>query len=100
MLLRCAQEIITNAVRHAGASHLWLSARREDGRIAHAARATTAAAPTALVAGNGLRGMRERLAAVWRRARDRTPGRGQGFCLHLTLPASAPRRRLPKERSP
>ena len=29
VLLRCAQEAITNAVRHAGARNLWLSARRQ-----------------------------------------------------------------------
>ena len=32
VLLRCTQEIITNAVRHAGASRLWLSARADGAR--------------------------------------------------------------------
>ena len=31
VLLRCTQEIITNAVRHAGARNLWIHCRR-DGR--------------------------------------------------------------------
>ena len=31
VLLRCTQEIITNAVRHAGARNLWICARRENG---------------------------------------------------------------------
>jgi signal transduction histidine kinase len=64
MLLRCVQEILTNTVRHANARHLWLTFRhtgpdelcleaRDDGRgnVAGTFRP-----------GNGLTGMRERLA--------------------------------------
>lgn len=59
-LLRCAQEILTNSVRHAGARNLWLELvqgpdglelrARDDGRGAGSVRP-----------GNGLTGMRERL---------------------------------------
>ena len=38
VLLRCAQEAITNAVRHAGASRLWLAARRDGHNIVLSAR--------------------------------------------------------------
>ncbi|WP_462115660.1 sensor histidine kinase, partial [Lysobacter xanthus] len=61
VLLRCTQEIITNAVRHSGARHLWLEARRDAGSIVMTARDDGRGADL-LVAGNGLRGMRERLA--------------------------------------
>ena len=60
VLLRCTQEIITNAVRHAAASNLWLRFRREGGMILVEARDDGRGAET-VIAGNGLRGMRERL---------------------------------------
>ena len=60
VLLRCTQEIITNAVRHAAASNLWLGFRREGGMILVEARDDGRGAET-VIAGNGLRGMRERL---------------------------------------
>lgn len=87
VLLRCTQEIITNAVRHAAARHLWIEARREVGRIAMTARDDGRGAE-AFVAGNGLRGMRERLAQYGGNLEIKTRPQ-QGFCLHLTLPASA-----------
>lgn len=86
VLLRCTQEIITNAVRHAGAQHLWLHCRREGANILIDARDDGAGSPR-VVAGNGLTGMRERLAQYGGMLRIETqPGRG--FCLHIALPAS------------
>src|SRR5690606_29431702 len=38
VLSRCHQEIITNAVRHAGARNLWITARREAGGVSLEAR--------------------------------------------------------------
>ena len=38
VLLRCTQEIITNAVRHANAHNLWINARRQGGTIVVDAR--------------------------------------------------------------
>ena len=84
VLLRCTQEIITNAVRHSGASLLRLRYSqdrdtirvdaRDDGRGAEAARI-----------GNGLTGMRERLAAYGGTLHVETaPDRG--FVLKLELP--------------
>lgn len=87
VLLRCAQEVITNAVRHAGAANLWIQVRRDDGRIAMTAR-DDGRGTDQMVAGNGLRGMRERLLQYGGNLEIKTRHQ-EGFCLHLTLPASA-----------
>jgi len=87
LLLRCTQEIITNAVRHAGARNLWISARRERDCIAMSARDDGRGA-SQLVAGNGLRGIRERLAQYGGELDIETRPQA-GFCLRLTLPTSA-----------
>ncbi|MBX3699396.1 MAG: sensor histidine kinase [Dokdonella sp.] len=85
VLLRCAQEIITNTVRHAQARNLWLvfehDARRE---VAIRARDDGRGA-SALVQGNGLAGMRERLAQFGGRV-DIDAGAGRGFALDIILP--------------
>jgi len=84
VLLRCAQEIITNTVRHAGASWLSLSlSQGEDGLRLQASddgRGSTGAVP-----GNGLRGMRERLSACGGRV-DIITAPGQGFALDVRIP--------------
>lgn len=87
VLLRCTQEIITNAVRHAGARNLWINAGRNAECIVMSARDDGHGADN-LVAGNGLRGMRERLQQHGGDLKIETRP-GAGFCLHLTLPASA-----------
>jgi signal transduction histidine kinase len=87
VLLRCTQEIITNAVRHAGARNLWITARREDGSIRMGARDDGRGADL-LVAGNGLRGMRERLAQHGGTL-DIHTSPGEGFDLRLVLPIAA-----------
>lgn len=84
VLLRCAQEIITNAVRHAGARTLWLCFTREGGELRIRARDDGRGAGE-LNPGNGLRGMRERLAAYGGRV-DITTAPGQGFGLDVALP--------------
>jgi signal transduction histidine kinase len=87
VLLRCTQEIITNAVRHAQARTLrlqFLADRdavrvhaRDDGRGAESASA-----------GHGLRGMRERLVDYGGTLEiDTAPG--AGFALRLCLPLEA-----------
>ncbi len=86
VLLRCTQEIITNAVRHAGARNLWIDARRVDGGIVIQARDDGTGAE-ALVPGNGLRGMRERLAQHGGDLQVES-GSGAGFALRLRLPAT------------
>ncbi|MFP7723679.1 sensor histidine kinase [Lysobacter sp. A3-1-A15] len=87
VLLRCTQEVITNAVRHAAARNLWIEARRAGGRVAMTARDDGRGAE-AFVAGNGLLGMRERLAQYGGNLEIKTRPQ-EGFCLFLTLPASA-----------
>lgn len=86
VLLRCTQEIITNTVRHAGARNLWIEVRREDGVIAMDARDDGRGAST-LTAGNGLRGMRERLAQHGGTLQIIIHP-GPGFRLRLRLPIS------------
>jgi signal transduction histidine kinase len=58
-VLRCAQEIVTNAMRHARADNLWLNVRRENGAVEIRARDDGRGA-SGLAPGNGLAGMRER----------------------------------------
>lgn len=88
VLLRCTQEIITNAVRHAHADHLWLQFRQSRQAIAvHASDDGRGADHLAL--GNGLRGMRERL-TQHAGSVDITTARGQGFALTLNLPMDKP----------
>ncbi len=84
VLLRCAQEILTNTVRHAQATRLLLRfSLHELGIAIHAqdnGRGTDVAR-----AGNGLRGMRERLAQFGGSLDIRT-AKGQGFILDAFLP--------------
>ena len=87
VLLRCAQEIITNTVRHAGARNLWIQAAREGACITLSARDDGRGAD-GFSAGNGLRGMRERLAQYGGELKIETRPQA-GFCLRLTLPTSA-----------
>jgi len=64
IVLRCVQEILTNTLRHAQASHLWLRIICEADQLEVFARDDgQGIAPDALE-GNGLRGMRERLLEV------------------------------------
>lgn len=59
-LVRCAQELATNAARHAGAEHLWIRVEAVDGRTVLRARDDGRGAAEIRL-GNGLQGMRERL---------------------------------------
>lgn len=85
VLLRCAQEIITNTVKHAGARNLWLNFAyanenllglhaRDDGRGAEQ-----------VAPGNGLSGMRERLAEFGGSV-TLDIGTSRGFALTVRLP--------------
>ena len=85
VLLRCAQEIITNTVRHAGARNLWLRFERNaDRRMVIHARDDGQGAEQ-FRQGNGLAGMRERLAQFGGHL-DIATGRGTGFVLDASLP--------------
>jgi len=87
VLLRCTQEIITNAVRHAQARHLWIRVYREvPGLVVVDARDDGVGAQM-VNAGNGLRGMRERLQQCGGQLQvDTHPG--EGFRLRATVPAT------------
>ncbi len=84
VLLRCTQEIITNAVRHAQAQTLWLNYRQE-GRLVRMHAHDDGRGADAATIGNGLRGMRERLAAYGGRV-DIQAAPGRGFALDIQLP--------------
>ena len=87
VLLRCTQEIITNAVRHAGARHLWIKVYREaPDRVVVEARDDGVGADMVNV-GNGLRGMRERLQQCGGQLQVETLP-GEGFRLRATVPAT------------
>jgi len=58
-IVRCAQESLTNAVRHAGAERLRITVRREGARLSIATEDDGRGNP-APIEGGGLRGMRER----------------------------------------
>ncbi len=88
VMLRCAQEIITNAVRHAQADHLWLRFRQSGSAIEVDASDDGRGADQ-LALGNGLRGMRERLSQHAGSVNILT-ARGQGFALTLRLPMDKP----------
>ena len=84
ILLRCAQEVITNAVRHAHASNLWITL--ESGRDGVALRARDDGRGAAeLMPGNGLNGMRERLRELGGRLEIST-GPGAGFQVRAWMP--------------
>jgi signal transduction histidine kinase len=83
-VLRCAQEMVTNAARHAQAENLWLELTQQGGTLMLSARddGRGAADPQP---GNGLRGMRERLESAGGTLLVRTAP-GEGFSLRATLP--------------
>lgn len=87
VLLRCTQEIITNAVRHANARNLWIQVWREsEGQVVIQAHDDGVGAD-GIVVGNGLRGMRERLYQCGGELQIETR-RGQGFRLRASVPGA------------
>jgi signal transduction histidine kinase len=63
-LIRCVQEVVTNTIRHADAGNLWIELGQDGtGQIVLTARDDGRGAPL-LRLGNGLTGVRERLAQV------------------------------------
>lgn len=85
LLLRCAQEIVTNAARHSAAENLWIVISREDDAfrmVAHDdGRGSDGSAD-----GFGLRGMRERVERAGGNLRvSSSPGRG--FDVTAVVPA-------------
>jgi signal transduction histidine kinase len=85
VLLRCAQEIITNTMRHAGARNLWLRFERSADRRMSMHAHDDGHGATDFRPGNGLVGMHERLAEFGGRLEVTTAG-GRGFTIDATLP--------------
>jgi signal transduction histidine kinase len=84
VLLRCAQEVITNTVRHASAANLWISLECGDNGLALKARDDGRGALD-LMPGNGLNGMRERLRELGGRV-DIATRPGAGFQVRAWMP--------------
>jgi signal transduction histidine kinase len=88
-LMRCAQEAVTNAVKHADASNLWLQVTSDGEGVRLIARNDGSARPTASAPGSGLLGMRERLEHLGGRLAVRT-GADSGFTVEAWLPSRTP----------
>jgi signal transduction histidine kinase len=84
LLLRCCQEIVTNAAKHAGAENLWLDVLQEDGVVEVRARDDGRGAAE-VAAGHGLTGMRERLENAGGRLEVATRP-GMGFAVAALVP--------------
>lgn len=81
-LFHCVQEAVTNAARHSGADTLTIALGERDGAVVLTIQDDGCGA-AGTVEGNGLRGMRERVAeqgGTWRRAG------GPGFGIDIALP--------------
>ena len=90
VLLRCAQEIITNTVRHAHARNLWLRFERTEANELAIHAHDDGRGSGELRQGNGLSGMRERLDQIGGRL-NITTARDQGFALDAWLPLEVTR---------
>jgi signal transduction histidine kinase len=88
-LLRCAQEAVTNAIKHADAENLWLQVRPDRDGVRLIAYNDGRVGPTEAASGSGLRGMRERLEELGGRLAVQ-PGASAGFTVDAWLPAAAP----------
>jgi signal transduction histidine kinase len=86
-LLRCCQEIVTNAIKHAGADNLWITLRGRDGRVELTARDDGKGVSTSR-AGHGLEGMRQRLAELGG-SLEVASDPGGGFALRAVVPEVA-----------
>ncbi len=85
VLLRCAQEIITNTAKHAGARNLWLNFAYAEASLLGLHARDDGRGADQVVPGNGLSGMRERLAEFGGSLTVDT-GLSRGFGLTVRLP--------------
>ncbi len=84
-ILRCVQEVVTNAARHAGARHLWIRIERTADGIALHAR-DDGRGSAVVTWGNGLTGMRERFEEHAGRVKI-VAAEGRGFEVHGFIPS-------------
>jgi signal transduction histidine kinase len=89
-ILRCVQEIITNAVRHADARNVWIAIERRAGSIVLTARDDGRGVQT-VTCGHGLRGMRERFEDLAGHV-EFSSKPGDGFHIAAFIPSDASRR--------
>jgi signal transduction histidine kinase len=85
-VLRCVQEVITNAIRHAAANNLWIELARTDSGITIRAKDDGRGAKIVEL-GHGLTGMRERLEEIGGRLEIETQP-AKGFQLNASMPLS------------
>ena len=86
-ILRCIQEIITNAVRHSGSQNLWIALVKTPDGVEVRAR-DDGRGVKQLRSGNGLIGMRERVEQVGGHLEiESTPN--TGFRLRVRIPSAA-----------
>ena len=85
-VIRCCQEIVTNALRHADADHVWLSVARADDSVVVSGRddGPAQAGRPGITLGNGLVGMRERFEQLGGTV---SFAAGEGFAVEARLPA-------------
>src|SRR5262245_54862277 len=86
-LIRCAQELMTNAARHSGAEHLWITLARGAQGIELRARGDGRGSARAdhLSLGLGLSGLEQRFRALGGRF-EVASAPGQGFAVTASLP--------------
>ena len=84
-LFRCVQEAVTNTVRHAQASRMTIDIAHDGGQVA--LRIADDGRGSVAPEGNGLRGMRERVAEQGGTLQI-AGAPGQGFSLSITLPTA------------
>ncbi len=87
VLLRCAQEMITNSVRHARARNLWIEAR-SDAKSLYLMARDDGRGVNQVEMGNGLQGMSERLKQLGGKLEIESKP-GAGFALFAWLPTEA-----------
>jgi signal transduction histidine kinase len=85
---RIVQEALTNVARHAHASRARVSIRRADGMLTIEVVDDGASAAPTLSVGNGVRGMRERAAALGGTL-DAAPARAGGWQVRARLPVAS-----------
>lgn len=84
LVLRCCQEIVTNAVKHARAENLWIEVVREGDALGVRARDDGQGAGE-IAGGRGLSGMRDRLETAGGRLEVETSP-GTGFAVAALVP--------------
>jgi len=86
-IIRCTQEIITNAARHSGAEHLWIVIDVEDGAVRIRAH-DDGRGSDEVAAGFGLRSMRSRVEDAGGELRIAS-GAGHGFDVTALVPVKS-----------